>query len=50
MEVMGHQSPATTAGYVSYSHAAAVEAVERVGAGLAVPGVPSVILPRAVAD
>ncbi len=49
-EVMGHQSPATTAGYVSYSHAAAVEAVERVGAGLAVPGVPSVILPRAVAD
>jgi len=28
-EVMGHQSPATTAGYVSYSHAAAVEAVER---------------------
>jgi len=49
-EVMGHQSPATTAGYVSYSHAAAVEAVERVGAGLAVPGVPSVILPNAVAD
>jgi len=49
-EVMGHQSPATTAGYVSYSHAAAVEAVERVGAGLAVPGVPSVLLLRAVAD
>jgi len=45
-----HRSPATTAGYVSYSHAAAVKAVERVGAGLAVPGVPSVILPRAVAD
>lgn len=40
-ELMGHQSPATTAGYVSYSHAAAVEAVERVGAGVTVPGVPS---------
>ncbi len=49
-EVMGHQSPTTTAGYVSYSHSAAVVAVKLVGAGLAVPGVPSVVPLRAVAD
>ena len=39
-ECMGHSSPQTTAGYVSYSHAAAVEAVEAVSAGEAVPGLP----------
>ncbi len=33
--LMGHSDPATTAGYVAYSSVRAVEAVERLGGGVA---------------